>query len=497
MKEILNKLNDMLKNDQQQNLRKQNESIKQDSKKLQEILDRLIKELERLKTEKKVEELITKTEELVKKEEEINKGIGKEPDLSQKQNEITSGIEEIHKDLKDIISKLKAAGEESLEDLERTEANADFKGMKDSSSKLEEDLKGGKDREAKKGSEELMKELERLRKNLRKNLEQMKMKGQEGQIDLINLLIRDGIENSRYLKQLNDILDENRFHIGKSAGNIKDDILNSSDILSRQLSGYSQKLIELGKLTIMMDDRLTDRINAAIKSLETASSIISAGEVNSGIIFFTQAYRNINLTVLELMKLKMDIQACTDCEGTSMEQMLKMLEKLSQQQGDLNEFLKEFAERMKGRRPEKDELELFEQMQKEQESIRNALEELNKKLKELEGENKLLGDLDNVAEDMKDVEKNISNLDIGVETQKRQQKILQRMLDAQKSINKQDYEKKRKAELDKQKMKELQKNLTPDFREQDMFLDFENFWNENYPEFYREFLKSYFENLNQ
>ncbi|MDD3626691.1 MAG: hypothetical protein PHV06_05180 [bacterium] len=497
MKEILNKLNDMLNNENQQNLRKNNEAIKQDSKKLQEMLDRLIKELERLKLEKKIEELVTKTDELIKKEEEINKGIGTEENLDIKQEEVTKGIEELEKELNEQIAKMKETKSEESKELEKTEANADFKGMKESSEELEKDLKEKNNTKSKKGTESLKKDLERLRKNLRKNLDDLKMKGQEGQIDLINLLIRDGIENSRYLKQLNDVIDENRFQIGKSSGNMKDDILNSSDILVRQLHRYSEMLLELGKLTIMLDDKLTERISAAIKSLETSAGIISAGEVNSGISFNVQAYRNINLTILELMKLKMDIQACSDCDSTSMEQMMKMLEKLSQQQGDLNEFLKELAEKMKGRVPEKSELEMFEQMTKEQESIRKALEELNKKLKELDGQQKLLGDLDQTAEDMKDVEKNIKELDIGVETQKKQQKILQRMLDAQKSINKQDYEKKRKAELDKQKMKELQQSQEPNFIEQDMFLDFENFWNENYPEFYKEFLKSYFEHLNQ
>ncbi|MCK4667352.1 hypothetical protein KAU33_11410, partial [Candidatus Dependentiae bacterium] len=497
LKEMMNKLKDMLNKSNNLDLQKKNEQLKMDSKMLQMMLDRMIKELERLKLEKTLEELLVKTDDLIKKETEIQDNIGKEKGLEKDQEKITDGIKELEEDLKESIESLKESQPEVVKDLEKTQANSDFKGMQKESKDLENSLKQNQNQKSKQQAGSMKKELERLRKNLRSDLDNLKMRGNEGKIDLINLLIRDGIENSRYLKELNQLIEDNQFNITKHSSLAKDDILNSIDILSRQLGNYLELLRELSMLTIKLDSKMSDRIRASRRSLETASVQFSFGKVSPSKMFNLQAYRGINLTILDLMKLKNEIQSCASCDSQGMEQLLKMLEKLSKKQGDLNEYLEKLAEQMKkNHKPGPSEKELFEQMQREQRAIREALEKLNKQLQEMKDKKRLLGDMDKLGDDMKDVEKKIAELDIGPDTQKKQRKILQRMLDIQKSIHRQDFEKKRKAELARQKMLDIEK-LAPKLKESELFLDFESFWNENYPEIYKEYLKSYFENLNQ
>lgn len=496
MKDILNKLQDLLNKDLH-NPHQKNDQIKQDTEKLNEMLDRMINELNRLKTEKDIEQMISKIDELVKKQEEIRKKIGddNEAALADEQKEITESIKDLEKQLSEAIDSLKDLKPEDATGLEKTEANADFKGMKQDSEQAEDGIRQKKNKQADKKANDVKNNLKRLRRNLRKDLDEIKMKGSDGQVDLINLLIKEGIENARYLNQVMDEIERNKYRIGRNSSFEKDDVLNSLDILDRQLKNYMGLLSELGMLTIMLDDTLINRIRASKRSLSSASAKIIDGIATNSRGYTNEAYRNINLTVLDLMKLKFEMQSCESCDSQSMEQLLKMLEKLAQRQGDLNEMLKKLAEQMKNN-PDRSEMKIFDQMAKEQKAIREALQKLNQQLKDMEADKKTLGDLDQVGKDMEEVEKRIEKPDIGRETREKQRKILQRLLDAQKSIHQQDFEKKRRAELDNKKMlDEMMK--TPEIQEQDMFMDLESFWKEGYPEEYREYLKSYFENLNQ
>jgi hypothetical protein len=79
-------------------------------------------------------------------------------------------------------------------------------------------------------------------------------------------------------------------------------------------------------------------------------------------------------------------------------------------------------------------------MAAEQEAIRQGLEDAMQKL----GQNgNTLGKLGDVAEDMKKVEQDFKSGRLSPETVERQQRILSRLLDAPRSVEKRDYSRRR------------------------------------------------------
>ena len=81
-------------------------------------------------------------------------------------------------------------------------------------------------------------------------------------------------------------------------------------------------------------------------------------------------------------------------------------------------------------------------MAAEQEAIRRGLEETMQKLGKGGG---TLGNMGNVADEMKKVEQDLRGGRITQETVERQQRILSRMLDAPRSVEKRDYSRKRQS----------------------------------------------------
>jgi hypothetical protein len=69
--------------------------------------------------------------------------------------------------------------------------------------------------------------------------------------------------------------------------------------------------------------------------------------------------------------------------------------------------------------------------------------------REAAGMSEVLGSLDNIAEEMKKVEKDFANQNITRDTINRQNRILSRMLDAQKSVHRREFSRERQAESGK------------------------------------------------
>ncbi len=124
----------------------------------------------------------------------------------------------------------------------------------------------------------------------------------------------------------------------------------------------------------------------------------------------------------------------------------------------------------------------------QQEAIHKSLEQLGQEAQSAESgqvQSGVLGSLDQISRDMKDVLKDLEDNNINPETIRRQQRILTRMLDASRSINKQDYDNRRQSspgqdiitkspeelnlsnggsELSQELLKLIRKNFPPEYQ---------------------------------
>ena len=79
----------------------------------------------------------------------------------------------------------------------------------------------------------------------------------------------------------------------------------------------------------------------------------------------------------------------------------------------------------------------MERLRAEQQAIREGLEGIN------EEEAGVLGSLDQIAEEMKQIERDLAEGRITDETLRRQEKLFDRMLDAQRSVHRRDFKRER------------------------------------------------------
>jgi hypothetical protein len=146
--------------------------------------------------------------------------------------------------------------------------------------------------------------------------------------------------------------------------------------------------------------------------------------------------QEINVTVIELLHgVQQQGQGGGTCPnpGQGMQDMLKRQEQLNrdsrgqaQKQGPGGLSMKQRSQ--------------MQRLRAEQQAIREGLQDV------MGGEEGTLGRLDKIVEEMQEIEKELEGGRISEDTLRRQEKVFERMLDAQRSVHRRDFKRERQGE---------------------------------------------------
>ena len=111
----------------------------------------------------------------------------------------------------------------------------------------------------------------------------------------------------------------------------------------------------------------------------------------------------------------------------------------------------------------------------------------------------MLGDLNRVAQDMREVQTDLVQGNVNPETLRKQERILSRLLDSQRSTRERDYEKTRRAESGKDvtRPSPAQVDVASQEGRNRLRQDLLRAMEEGYAQDYMELIKKYFEALEQ
>jgi hypothetical protein len=174
----------------------------------------------------------------------------------------------------------------------------------------------------------------------------------------------------------------------------------------------------------------------------------------------------------------------------------RRMEGLGQQQGDLNQRSRALARKLSEQmRMSAGDAEEMRRLADEQARIRAEVEAMQAEEAE---RRQLLGRLDETKRDMQAVEEQLREGQPGEDMEERQNRILSRMLDAARSINRRDYDPERESrtgvDTSRPSPAELPASL---LREQDRLrYDLLKADADRYPAQYRAFIESYLQRLN-
>ncbi len=461
MKEMLKKLEDLLKQQNKDGIQQQMEKMKLNNEDMQKQLDRTLEQFKALELEKKMDDQIKALNDLAEKQADLAE---KTKDKSESQEALKKQQEEINKqfdDLKKEQENIEKKNDElespmTLDDMQQEESEVD-KNMDESQQNLDKKQNKKASENQKKAADKMKEMASKMEKNKQQQEEEKAAEDYFTLRQILENLIELSYQQEGLMGQMKETKSYNPKFVELSAKQRK---------LKGDAKMVEDSLLALSKRQIQIKSFVNKEISGINNNMEKAITSFSKIEIMSGLVqqqYVMTGLNNLSVMLSESLK-KMQEQMnenkdkkqgegqCNNPGGKKPKPgsgkpsngkpkmggdgLKKMQEGIAKQLQDMKNGKEQ------GKNPSSEQ---FAKIAAQQEALRREIDRLEKMLKE-EGKAGSLGDLDKTKELMEKQERDLVNKQITQETMKRAQEIETRMLEHEKSEREQDQDNQREAE---------------------------------------------------
>jgi hypothetical protein len=439
MKEAMKRMQESLKNLMRDKAQMSMDEMKANEEYFKKSLERTVNLLKRIQVEQKIDELIKRADDLTEKLDELKNKTDKS-NLSdpQKKNELSKHQQDVSKNVNDLNEEMN-----KLED-----KMSDMKEMpKD---QLEKAMQEFEKQDNDKLSDEALKDLQQMQKmQAMQNQQQLSQNMQNMKRQFQNM--QSAMQQMNQMKTFMDMMKimDDMLTLSKSQENLKNkvedmnpssqemkDAAREQNELQNNLSKILQNMSKLSQKSFSITPEMGNSLGKSYSEMQKSISSMQNQSGASAAQYQKNAMKYLN-EAANMLKSGMD-QMMNGGQGGGMMSMMQQLQQLSQQQMQLNQM----TQMMNQGKMTQEMAAQMQRLAQQQEMIRKSLEEMNNEAGESK---KLAANLEKIMQEMKEVATNLRTQKVDDALIKQQEKILSRMLDAQRSMNERDYEKDRKS----------------------------------------------------
>jgi hypothetical protein len=453
---------------------------------IKKSLERTVEILKRIEQEERFERIAEKAEELREEQERINQ------ELESSSSEDLSELQDAEKDLEQELAQLQKEMGELAEELGQSDAMA--------SETLED---------ATKMASEILSDIKKAQNSMKKGEKNQSLSlgtSAENKLSKMSQNLSAGFSNmlsqrkKEIAKRLDKIISDVVFlsketeELLKSMKEVDDyeTVMTREDGIKEGINTVLEEIEDMKSHHPFLSQIAEEELVLATKSIE--ASIQSLLKNNSSLATHhgRKVMKSLNLAALELIESKQNLPSGG---SGSMAQLLQQLQSLSSGQMQVNQGTQAIIpfDISEGSMPQEIEQEM-KRLSDLQSSLAERLKQVEEGLNQEGGE--VLGDLGKIVEEMEEVAKELGNYSLERELVERQERILSRMLDAQRSVHKREMSKKREAERPDRVTVKDPPPLPQDLgKREGIRKDILKELEEKYPYEYRDLIRAYFERL--
>ena len=509
LKEAMRKLSQALEKLSRTDLLKNLESARLNQEEFLKRIEQMIEQLKRLAVQQQVEKaariaremdetqrkIISALEEMLSRNriERAGELATQEENLSQKlgslRDQLDKSVEEMKK---------RNAYQELIPHMEKVIDRVSSEDLKGDLGSAARNLRSSNPQAALGPAGRAMKGLSEIRSALENLLEAMRGRDASELVNAISSAIEEGLmlleRHSSLMRRMEDLI---------KSGFISDEIREElrtlapeQQVISEGVGAIAARLSEVGRRQMGLGAEVIWQMESVQDGMRRSIRAIEDEKPNLALPIGREAQGELSSAILKLLQTLDKINQQMTAAG--LERMFEQLQQLAQEQARLNEMARNLYNQIRRRGMTPTLERLLQQMALEQQMIREALERLADRMDKL---SQVLGSLKDVARDMRDVEGSLRRKRLNQETLRKQKEILTRMLESEKSLQKQNEESKRREattakrtftpskaeEIDPELLKvrkELQKGLQSAF-------------DAPVPEGYRDLIRRYYELLSE
>ncbi len=409
-------------------------------------IERTMNLLKRIQIEQKVDEMLKRAEEMTKQQRDLQSKTKeieasdpqKEALLARQESDMQQQVQEMKKELESLQKRMEElAGEMPLPEMEKTREQLDRSGLDSLLADVARQLKEQQLQQAMRGQEGVSRKMKEFQEQLGQMKQALQRNQQRQIVNEMRKALQDLLELSKRQESLKNEarnLEQNSQRFRENAQE-QNEVLRDLGKVTERLSGLSQKTFsitpEMGKA---IGDAMRE-MNGAMQSLEQRNGASAADHQTSAMASLNESSQQVEASINALMQ--------GGGEGMGMQGFMQRLQQMSGMQQKINEQ----TQQMGGLSPE--QAAGMSRLAGEQGMVRKSLEQLAREASRSGELSKMLGDLNSIAQDMREVQTDLAQAKPSSETLRRQERILSRLLDSQRSARERDFEKERKAESGK------------------------------------------------
>ena len=485
LQEAMQKLKESLEKMDQESLRHAAERMEIDQQMLMKSLDRTIALLQRIKIEQKIDEMIRRAENLYERQQSVTQSLdhsGSSPELAEDESALQNETQSFEKDMQTLSNTLNETPDMPVEEMQSLLDSLNQSNIQDQMQKMADQIARNQTRPAIQNGEDIAQNLS----SISEGLQQMKNSMQNS----ANQKAREALQRNAFqVLQLSQV-QENLMQQIRRGGVSGTDAAQQQNSMLNNVRQISDSLYQLSTQMMMMPPQLGQSLGRAYAHMQNAVAEMQQPGGNAG-QEQSLAMGALNETAAQLLDMMDDMQG-GGMGGTGMDFMTQ-LGNMSEEQMILNKKLSDLMGRGSLSLQQQ---AAFSRLAAEQRSIQSRLEQL---LKDYGERPDIAGRLGDLVESMETVVQEMINNHVSQKTIERQEAILSRMLEAQRSMHERDFSRMRRAQTGQDILRPSPAALQTDrsrLKEQ-LLRDILRLNEAGYTQDYQELIRQYFEALSE
>jgi hypothetical protein len=499
MKEALKKLQDMLKTLNRQQTQDAMQDFKMDEERFKKSIERTLNLLKRIQIEQKVDELLKRSEMMTEKQEEIQNQTNesdlsdesKKEQLNRQQEQMTKDLEKFSEELEKLSEQMEEVSDMPEEDMKKLQEEFEKQKSQQQSKEASQNIQQNQKQKAMQNQQQVQQNMSQMNEMLQQMQESMmQMNQMQTFTDMMRVL--DNLINlskqQEELKKESQNLEPGSSSFNENAQK-QSSLQKNLDKILKQLSDISQKTFAI---TPEMGKSLGNAQREMMKSIQSlqnrngSMSSLSQGE----------AMKSLN-EAATLLKGSMEAMMQGGGQGGMMS-LMQQLQQMSGQQMGLNNMT-QMLQQMQDKKLSPQQQAELQRLGQQQDLIRKSLEQLNKEAKEQGQSKSISSNLEEILKQMQEVITDMNTEKLNDQLVQKQERILSKLLDAQRSINERDFEKNRESNTARNILREspAELNLSAEENIDKLKDELNKAVREGFTRDYENIIRRYFEALQQ
>jgi hypothetical protein len=442
LKDYIEKMQAAMEKLDPEEIRKALEDLSLSAEELLERLERTASLLEEIRKEQRMEELVRESEKLMESQRELNEQTEaansdeEMKELSDAQSELAKKTDQMQKDLQAMMQELddaQAAGE-----LQQASKDLSQKKTSHTMRKASQKLGKGQKQEAQEDQDQAFEDLV----SLFSKMSDAQMAMQTG------MARRAGINLQRLAKQTLSLSFKEEELARRLRAGVSDEGTSSVRFSAEEQMSYfraleklAEVLHEISQKTFLVPTSLLRDVGKALNHMQKTVIALDQDKAFVSYVNAKEAVGALNEVTIQLLETA---KSCTSGSGGASSSLDQMMQQLLQGQQQMIEKTQEMLalQAMQERLRQERQAEI-DRLVGEQRSLKEIAEEIQKSFNE---DKDVLGRLDRTIEEMEEVLRDLESGVLDRSVVEKEQRIVSRLLDAQRSVHTRDYEKKRTSE---------------------------------------------------